>query len=223
MKTKALLAEFIGTFALIFVGAGSIAVNHYNGGDTHLLGIALAHGLTIAVMVSATAAISGGHLNPAVTIGLLSTGYIDLKNAFGYILSQLLGAVVAAALLGLVIPVADLKAVNLGIPALGAGISAPAAVMMEAITTFFLVFVIMGTAVDARAPKVGGLFIGLTVALDILVAGPITGAAMNPARYFGPALVSGNLTQLWIYFVGPILGAVTAAMVYKKGLLTPNS
>jgi aquaporin Z len=220
MKTKAFLAEFIGTFALIFVGAGSIAVNHYNGGDTHLLGIALAHGLTIAVMVSATAAVSGGHLNPAVTIGLLSAGYIDLKNAIGYILSQLTGAVVAAALLGVVIPLADVHAVKLGIPALGAGISAPSGLIMEAVTTFFLVFVIMGTAVDGRAPKVGGLFIGLTVALDILVAGPITGAAMNPARYFGPALVSSNFSELWIYFVGPILGGVTAALVYKKGLST---
>jgi aquaporin Z len=218
MKTKAFLAEFIGTFALIFVGAGSIAVNHYNGGDTQLLGIALAHGLTIAVMVSATAAISGGHLNPAVTIGLLSAGYIDLKNATGYVLSQLAGAALAALLLGIVIPISSVSAVNLGIPALGVGVSPASGIIMEGITTFFLVFVVMGTAVDSRAPKVGGLFIGLTVTLGILVAGPITGGAMNPARYFGPALVSGNFSEFWVYLIGPLLGGVCAALVYKKGL-----
>ena len=220
MNFKALIAEFVGTFALIFVGVGAIAADHISGGGLGLIGIALAHGLTIAVMVSATAAVSGGHLNPAVTFGALVTGKIEAGAAVGYVVAQCLGAVVGAALLGLCIP-ADVLGpggVNMGTPALGTGITAGMGVVMEIVLTFFLVFVVFGTAIDSRAPKVGGLFIGLTVALDIMVGGPITGAAMNPARHLGPALLGGGLGQTWIFWVGPLVGGALAALVYHHTL-----
>ncbi len=220
MDFKALVAEFVGTFALIFVGVGAIAADHISGGGLGLTGIALAHGLTIAVMVSATAAVSGGHLNPAVTFGALVTGKIDAGAAVGYVVAQCLGAVVGATLLGFCIP-ADVLGpggVNMGTPALGTGITAGMGVVMEIILTFFLVFVVFGTAIDSRAPKVGGLFIGLTVALDIMVGGPITGAAMNPARHLGPALLGGGLGQTWIFWVGPLVGGALAALAYHHTL-----
>ncbi len=219
MNKKALIAEFIGTFTLIFIGVGAIAANKITGGGLGITGIALAHGLAIAVMVSATAAVSGGHLNPAVTVGLLSAKKIDAINALGYILAQCAGAVAAAFMIGLCVPAETLKDVGMGTPALGAGITPQMAVITEAVLTFFLMFVIYGAAVDARAPKyVGGLCIGLTVALDILMGAPITGAAMNPARHLGPALLGGGLDNIWIFWLGPILGAVVAAQVYKTQL-----
>lgn len=211
----ALLAEFVGTFTLIFIGVGSIIADHATGGAVGLTGIALAHGLAIGCMASATAAVSGGHLNPAVTLGLLSTGHIKGGAAIKYIISQLAGAVVAAVLIKFVSPADSVAATSLGTPALGANISPVQGVVMEIILTFFLMFVIYGTAVDRRAPKMGALFIGLTVTLDVLAGGPLTGAAMNPARSLGPALVGGHLGNMWIYWVGPIIGAVLAAMIYK--------
>ncbi len=216
MNQKAFLAEFIGTFTLIFVGAGSIIADYVSGGKSGLTGIALSHGLAIATMVSATAAISGGHLNPAVTIGLLCTKKINASNALGYIIAQCLGATVAAYLLLICMPHDAVSAVNLGTPSLGVNVTTGMGLLMEIITTFFLMFVVYGTAVDKRAPKLAGLFIGFTVALDVFVAGPITGAAMNPARYVGPALISGNLSMLWLYWLGPVSGAILAAFCYNK-------
>ena len=178
----------------------------------------MAHGLTIAVMISATDAVSGGHLNPAVTAGLFVARKIDFTNTVGYILAQCAGAIAAASLIKLCIPSAALAAVSMGTPALGAGVSIGMGLLTEIILTFFLVFVVYGTAVDKRAPKVGGLFIGLTVALDILIGGPITGAAMNPARHLGPALLGGGLQNLWLYWVGPIIGGVLAGACYKRYL-----
>lgn len=218
MKYKAFLAEFLGTFALIFAGVGAIAGNYLNGGQTGLVGIALAHGLTIAVMVSATAAVSGGHLNPAVTLGLFSAGKIDFPNTLGYVTAQCLGGITAAFLIKLCLPLNALMAVGMGTPSLSPNISLGMGFLTELILTFFLVFVVYGTAVDSRAPKTGGLFIGLTVALDILVGGPITGAAMNPARHLGPALLGGGLQNLWLYWAGPVSGGILAALSYKKFL-----
>jgi len=218
MHTKKFIAEFIGTFALIFVGVGSIAGNFINGGQTGLVGIALAHGLTIAVMASATAAISGGHLNPAVTIGLFFAKKIDLAGAINYIVAQCLGAIAAAALLKGCLPTAALATVNMGTPALAPGITIGMGLIMEVVLTFFLVFVIYGTAVDSRAPQVGGLFIGLAVTLGVLIGGPVTGAAMNPARHLGPALLGGGLTNLWLYWAGPVTGGILAALCYNKFL-----
>ena len=218
MNTKACVAEFIGTFALIFVGVSAIAADHATHGALGLAGIALAHGLTIAVMVSATAAVSGGHLNPAVTIGALTTGKIDGKNAVGYIVSQCLGGIAAAVLIGTILADTVPNALAIGTPALAETVNLVQGLLMEIVLTFFLVFVIFGTAIDARAPKMGGLFIGLTVALDIMAGGPITGAAMNPARHLGPALFGGHIDMIWFYWIGPIIGGVLAAQVYHRVL-----
>ncbi|MEO1340123.1 MAG: MIP family channel protein, partial [Cyanobacteria bacterium J06635_13] len=211
---KALIAEFIGTFALIFIGVSTIAASEIGGGSAGLVGIALGHGLTIAVMVSATAAISGGHLNPAVTFGAWLARKINSRNALGYILAQCLAALLAASLVSLTVPHAVLSKIAMGTPAPGTGVPVTMALMMEIVLTFFLVFVVFGTAIDGRAPKMGGLFVGLTVTFDILAGGPISGAAMNPARYLGPALVSGNLEFFWLYWIGPLAGGAIAGLLY---------
>ena len=184
-----------------------------------MLGIALAHGLTIAVMVSATGGISGGHLNPAVTFGLLVGGQIDLKRAIAYWISQLAGATVAALLVVQMFGASGAQIVADGTPDLAGGVSMKHGIVLEAVLTFFLVFVVFGSAVDARAPKIGGLAIGLTVALDILVGGPITGAAMNPARTFGPALASGHWNNHIVYWIGPMLGGGLAGLIYGRFLI----
>jgi MIP family channel proteins len=216
---KACAAEFIGTFALIFVGVGAI---HHMGEAPDLLGIALAQGLTIAVMVSATGAISGGHLNPAVTFGLWVGGKIDLPRSVAYWVAQLLGACVAGWLLLSLLsnqPDGAVAIVKNGTPACSAHVSYAEAVAIEAVLTFFLVFVVFGTAVDGRGPKIGGLAIGLTVTLDILFGGPLTGAAMNPARAFGPALASGFWTNQPVYWIGPLLGGAGAGLIYGRFLI----
>ena len=214
----ALIAEFIGTFALTFFGVGAI-IN----GQAGLVGVALAHGLTIAVFGSAFGAVSGGHFNPAVTLALLTTGRIKVMNALGYVVSQCLGAVVAAFLLRVAFPSDLVGASTLGTPLLAPNMSLGGGIILEAIATFALVTVIMGTAVDARAPKVGALFIGFTVALDILAIGPLTGAAMNPARSIGPALIGGHMENFWVYWVGPIVGGVAAAVLYDTVIAKKES
>lgn len=211
----ALIAEFVGTFALVFVGAGAIVGN---GAALGALGIALAHGFTIAAMASATGHVSGGHLNPAVTLAFVASGRMPAARGLAYILSQVLAAVVAALVLNAVFTPDTVAAARLGTPLLGTSVSPLAGVALEAILTFFLVFVIFGTAVDARAARVGGLYIGLAVTLDILVGGPLTGAAMNPARSLGPALVGGYLSNWWVYWVGPVLGGLVAALVYDRAI-----
>lgn len=212
-----LAAEFIGTFALIFVGVGSIAVNQMTH-EAGVVGVALAHGLTIAVMVSALGAVSGGHFNPAVTAGVLLTRRIPAITAVLYWVAQFLGGIAGALVDKVVFPAPVLSAISLGTPMPGNGIGPFGAVVMEFVLTFFLMLVIFGTAIDVRAPRWGGLFIGLTITLDILAGGPLTGAAMNPARALGPAVVSGQLGSLWIYFAGPLLGALAAAFYYRSGV-----
>jgi aquaporin TIP len=218
VSLKPLIAEFIGTFALIFIGVGAIGADYITGGKLGLTGIALAHGLTIAVMCAATGAISGAHLNPAVTIGLWFAQKIETSKVLGYLVAQFSGAIFAATLIKAALPASVLLAIGMGTPAVAPGISVNAALLTEIILTFFLVFVIYGSAVDARGPKMGGLFIGLTVTLDILMGGPICGAAMNPARYLGPALLGGGFQNWWIYFVGPICGGILAAAIYRYQL-----
>jgi len=212
-------AEFVGAFALIFVGAGSIAVAGTAGGG--LVGIAFAHGLVIAVMASAVGHISGGHFNPAVTFGFLVTRRIEPALAGVYWAAQLAGAVAGALLLELLLPNALTDAVSLGVPALGNGMGAGAGMVLEAILTFFLVWVIFASAADPRGTftAIAGLAIGLTITMDILVGGPLTGAAMNPARHFGPALVEGEWKDTWIYWVGPIIGGVLASIVQNYILI----
>ena len=217
---KALLAEFVGTFTLVFIGVGVIATDYITNGSVGLTGIALALGLTIAAIVSATVAISGGHINPAITIGFLTTGKIDIKTAAGYIVSQCLGAIFAAFLIKQCIPAEALTAIRVGTPAVSnlASVTVSMALITEIILTFILMFVIYGTVVDKRASKLGSLFIGSAVAIGIFMGGPISGAAMNPARHLGPALMGGGLENTWIYWVGPIIGSVLAAMLYHHVL-----
>jgi MIP family channel proteins len=217
---KQCVAEFIGTFALIFVGVGAI---YHNPG---LLAVAFAHGLTIAVMVSATGGISGGHLNPAVTMGLLVGGKIDFKGAVAYWISQLAGGAAAGFLCVSLLGTAAVAAGTPDIPSINQMpvemmpvVSFSHAVTIEAVLTFFLVFVVYGSAVDARAPKIGGLAIGLTVTLDILFGGPLSGAAMIPARSFGPALASGHWNNHIVYWIGPMLGGILAGLVYGRFLI----
>jgi len=217
---KPCAAEFIATFALVFIGAGSIVANAAGGGFGNL-GIALAHGIVLAVFVSATMGISGGHVNPAVTIGAMATKKIPTNLGIRYIVAQILGGAVGAYALKAVFAADKLSAVAFGAPVLGGGVTQTQAILMEAFLTFFLVFSIFGTAVDERAPRLGGLAIGLVLVFDILVGGGVTGAAMNPARAFGPALASGGLSSklsdhIVIYWLGPIIGAIAAAVAYEN-------
>lgn len=211
---KKCVAEFVGTFTLIFIGVGAIHNAGNGSGMAGLVGIALAHGLAIAVMVSATGGISGGHLNPAVTFGVLVGRKISVSDTIAYWIAQLAGGSAAGFLLLAVYGADGRDIVANGTPDLASKISPGVGILVEAVLTFFLVFVVYGSAVDVRAPKIGGLAIGLTVALDILFGGPITGAAMNPARTFGPALASGHWANHYVYWVGPLLGGAVAGLIY---------
>ena len=219
-----LAAEFIGTFTLIFAGVGSICADQYihaaTGGNLGLLGIAVAHGLAIGIMVSAVGHISGGHLNPAVTIGFWVTKRINTIQALFYWISQLLGATAAAYLIIAIVPETIWRPVGLGTPDL---LSVPDftrwnGMLLEAILTFFLVFVVFATAADAKGAfnKIAGFAIGLTITMDILFGGPFTGAAMNPARAFGPALAAHHWTNHGVYWVGPLFGGVVAGVLYDR-------
>lgn len=214
---KALWAEFLGTFTLCFIGQGAICVNQMTGpGGPGLVGIAIAHGLALAVMISALGAVSGGHFNPAVTISFVVTGRQKIGSALGYWVAQLLGAVVASVLLARIFPLAVWQEARLGAAALGPGISPTAGVGVELVLAFFLITAVWGTAVDPRAPKIGGFGIGLAVLMGILMAGPITGAAINPARAFGPALVAGAWQDHWVWWVGPLAGGALAGLAYRR-------
>ncbi|MGH7663327.1 MAG: MIP/aquaporin family protein [Gemmatimonadaceae bacterium] len=209
------VAEFVGTFGLVFVGGGAIMMAERLSGEVGLLEIALAHGLILGIMVTATMRISG-HLNPAVTLGFLAARRIEVMMAGVYILAQILAAVIAAYALAGLFPVDLAEATRLGGQRIAIDVSATQAVILEAIATFFLTFAVFGTAVDPRSPKVGGFAIGLTVTAMILAIGPLTGASLNPARSFGPAVASGIFEGQFIYWVGPILGGIIAALVYDS-------
>jgi MIP family channel proteins len=212
---KPVIAELVGTFLFVFIGAGSIVANALLGGTLGLLGIGLAFGLALACVVTMLAAVSGAHFNPAVTIALFVTKRIKPVLAVLYIVAQLAGATVAGLLLRVIFPQAAWQAAYLGITSLAFGTPFAVGILTEAILTFFLVLAIFGTAIDERAPKVGGIVIGLTVVVDILMAGPITGGSMNPARTFGPALAGGFWQDHLVYWIGPIIGALIAALLYE--------
>jgi MIP family channel proteins len=215
-----LVAEFIGTFALIFFGAGAICVDFHlrSTGGLGLLAIALAHGLAIAIMVSALGHVSGGHFNPAVTIGFWVTRRLSTLDSLAYWGAQLLGAAAAAFLLKLVMPEDVVTNTFLGTPELMRDFPRWSGMALEAVTTFFLVLVVFATAVDERGTfrAIAGFGIGLTITLGILVAGPFTGAALNPARAFGPALASGHWLNWGIYWVGPLAGGFIAGLLYDS-------
>jgi MIP family channel proteins len=206
-------AELIGIFALVFVGGASIMSSTLAHSEHLLLTAAVAHGLILAIMVTATMRISG-HLNPAVTIGFLVTRRIEPMMGMLYIVAQLLGATLAAYALKAVFPHDIAVNTRLGGQALALDVTFWQGILCEAIATFFLVFAVFGTAVDPHAPKVGGFAIGLTVTADILAIGPLTGGSMNPARSFGPAVASGVFEAQGVFWIGPIIGAIVAALVY---------
>jgi MIP family channel proteins len=223
-------AEFVGTFTLIFVGAGSILAfavllgpilrSPQQAGIANgisLLGIAVAHGLAIGVMASAVGHISGGHFNPAITFGFLITRRLAPSLALVYWAVQLAGAVAAAALLRWFFDERTRNLVQLGTPAVGNGFGAGQALVMELILTFFLVWVVFATAADPGGAfkSIAGLAIGFTITLDILIGGPFTGAAMNPARAFGPELLQNFWTNAWVYYAGPLAGGGLAALAYE--------
>ena len=210
---RRLVAEFVGTFALLFIGMGALAVH------ADLTGVALAHGLVIAVMASAVGHISGGHFNPAVTFGFVVSRRIAFPLAVAYWITQFAAAVIASLLVKWLFPG---DALALGVPAVH-GIGDGQAAVMEAILTIFLVFVIFATAVDPRGAfkSIAGLAIGLTITMDIFAGGPLTGAAMNPARAFGPQFVGDLWSNWWVWYVGPIAGAIVAALLYEWLYLRP--
>jgi MIP family channel proteins len=218
--SQKLVAEFIGTFALIFFGAGAICVDFHlrSTGGLGLLAIALAHGLAIAIMVSALGHISGGHFNPAITIGFWVTRRLSTLDSLAYWGAQLLGAAAAAFLLKLLMPEDVALNTFLGTPELMRDFPRWSGMALEAVTTFFLVLVVFATAVDERGAfrAIAGFGIGLTITLGILVAGPFTGAALNPARAFGPALASGHWLNWGIYWVGPLGGGFIAGLLYDS-------
>jgi len=212
-KLRPCIAEFIGTFALIFVGIGAIRTAGEN-----VVAVALAHGLTIAAFVSATMHISGGQLNPAVTFGLVCSGHMTWGAAIRYWIAQLSGGIAAAYIcLGLfnrdvIVNGTPQLATD---PAIGPVISPGQGILVEAILTFFLVFVVHGTGVDERGRRVAGLAIGATITLDILFGGPLTGAGMNPDRVFGPAVAAGFWKAHYVYWLGPMLGGALGGFVYR--------
>ena len=210
------VAEFVGTFALIFVGAGSAIYGN-------VVGSAFANGLVIAVFVSAFGFISGGHFNPAVTLGFLVTRRISPVLAAWYWAVQFAGATLAALLLKWILWSAVESQSSLGAPTLYSEINSGKGVVIEAVLTFFLVWVVFATAVDGRGAfkQIAGLAIGLTITLDILMAGGLTGGAMNPARAFGPQLVGNHWSHFWVWYVGPLAGGVIAASLYELLYLRP--
>lgn len=217
---KPYVAEAVGTFALVFVGAGSICTDYYlkQAGEPSigLLGIAIAFGFVVMAVVYSIGYISGGHINPAATVAFWVTNRMEANRAVFYIGSQLIGAALGGFLLKVLFPDA-LASVHLGATKLGTNINVYQALSMEFVITFFLVFAIFATLVDPRAPKgFGGLAVGLVFLFGVLVGGPITGGAMNPARTFGPAIASGFFENHIIYWIGPILGGVAAGLLYDR-------
>jgi MIP family channel proteins len=218
--TAKLLAEFIGTFSFVFIGAGTAAVVGDGVGLPGIAAIALAHGFTIMAFAFAYGSVSGGHMNPAVTVGVLAAGAMSAGEAIGYIVSQLIGGVAGALLLRTVLGGA---ATGLGLPALAHNLAlgatsltiTPAAgFMIEAVLAFFLVTVVLGTAVAGRAGSLAPLAIGMTLTFNILMGGALTGAPFNPARALGPMVATGNFSDAWLYLTAPIVGAIVAALLH---------
>ncbi len=212
MNTKSLIAEFIGTFALIFIGAGAVAI-----GAGGLIGAAFAHGFVVVAFIYAYGHISGTHINPAVTLGFLIAGEMEFVVAIGYWVVQFLGGILGAVLLNAVLPnPGDLGVTILTTEANGGAftVTATQGLIVEIILTFFLVNTIFNTVVSKKAGNFAGLAIGLALMFCIVMGGPLTRASLNPARTLGPAIVSGNYTDIWLYFVGPLVGTILAALLY---------
>jgi len=220
-KPQRLVAEFVGTFALVFFGVGAISADQFlrssGTGQTGFgwLGIALAQGLAIGIMVTAMGHISGGHFNPAVTIGFWVTRKFSTFDLLAYWIAQSAGALAAAYLLRM-LPFDAWSSVQLGTPNLANGVTRLNGIILEAVMTFFLVFVVFATTVDTHGAfdKVAGFAIGLTVSMGVLLGGPFTGGALNPARALGPALASNHWNNHGVYWIGPLAGGIAAGWLY---------
>src|SRR5258708_6822550 len=215
-----LLAEFIGTFAFVFIGAGAAAVAGQGVGLPGVTAGAFAHGLAIMAFAFTYGSVSGGHMTPAVTLGVLAAGAMSVGEAAGYIVSQLIGGIAGALLLRTVLGGA---ATGIGMPALAHGlalgattvtVTPEAGFMIEAVLAFFLVTVVLSTAVAGRAGSLAPLAIGMTLTLNIIMGGALTGAPFNPARALGPMVATGNFTDAWLYMTAPIVGAIVAALLH---------
>ncbi|MGR3219129.1 MAG: MIP/aquaporin family protein [Candidatus Anammoxibacter sp.] len=216
---KKYVSEFIGTFILIFIGSGSCCANYYlvqaGAPGYGLLGIAISFGFVVVAIAYSLGYISGAHINPAVTVSMVVSNRMDAQTGFMYIFSQLGGAALGGFLLKILFPAA--LAVNLGTCALGSGVTIMQAMIMEAVITFILVFVVYATVIDKRAtPALAGLTIGLVVLFGVIVGGAISGGSMNPARVFGPALASGAFSDHYVWWLGPISGGVVAGLLYEN-------
>lgn len=211
---RTLVAEFIGTFALTFVGGAAIISAQGSDPSAGLVAVALAHGLILALMVSAFMRVSAS-FNPAISLALVATRKISPTTFLVHLVAQLSGGIVAAMALKGSLPAAAVAASRIGGQQVSLAVTTAQAISLEAIATAFLVLIVFGTAVDAKGPKIGGLAIGLTIAADILAIGPITGGSMNPARSFGPALVSGIFEGHLVYWIGPMIGGLVAGLVYE--------
>ncbi|HWC69605.1 MAG TPA: aquaporin [Actinomycetota bacterium] len=211
---RAMVAEFVATFAVVLVGAGAMLM-HANG-QLDLTGAALAYGSAIAVMVSITAHLSGGFASPAVAISMWVTGKVSTSRAGVLVAAELAGAIVGSYLLRSLVPSELFDSGNGGIPALGDGITIGKGILIEAVVTFLLVFAYFGTIVDDRGPfsKTAGITIGLAAAFGVMAFGAYTGAAANPARWLGPALTTAHWADWYVWIVGPVAGGIIAGVLY---------
>lgn len=212
--SRSAVAELVATFALVFVGAGAAIASGFG---LDLTGVALAHGLVLGVMVSVTARLGGGMVNPVVSIGAWVAGRLTTVRTVAVVGAQLIGAVAAGLLLRYLVPATALEAASGGTPVVASGLATGKAIVIEAVCTFFYVFAYFGTIVDDRGHlgRTAGFAVGLVAAFDIMAFGPFTGAAINPARWFGPALASGSWADWYVWILGPLAGGIIAAVLYS--------
>jgi aquaporin Z len=216
---RKLVAEALGTYMLIFFGCASVVMTAYPGGNWGVLGVSIAHGLALGTAITLTMAISGGHLNPAVTIAFAAMRRVAPATALAYVVAQLAGAVLGAATLKALVPGSTGSAVMYGTPAVSGTLSLATAVGVEALLTFFLMSAVYGSIVAHEKPPVAGYAVGITLLFAIMAGGAFTGGALNPARAFGPALISGHWVAHVVYWIGPITGALAAAALWEFLLL----
>ncbi len=219
MERKKFVAEYLGTFILVFIGAGCVCADSYlvkaGGQGLGLLGIAIAFGIVVVAIVYSLGYVSGAHINPAVTISMVMTSRMDVNTGIKYVFSQLAGASFAGFLLRILFPEA-LTGAFLGTCVLGPGVTVMQAILMETVVTFLLVFVVYATVIDKRATRTyAGFSIGMAVLFGVMVGGPISGGSLNPARVFGPAFASGHFNNHYVWWIGPIAGGILAGFVYE--------
>lgn len=216
---RPLAAEVLGTALFVFIGTASIVANAMTAGAVTGLGVALAHGVGMSILISSLMSVSGAHFNPAVTLGLLVAGKVDGQTAVRYVIAQLAGGIIGALLVKAIFPATAVNAVAIGTPQLSLNIGLAQGIAIEAMFTFFLVSAVFGTAISKDAPKIGGFGIGLAIFVSAVVVGQLTGAALNPARAFGPAVVSWTWHSQAVYWIGPLAGGAVAGWLWKAFLL----